>query len=113
MKSGKGSWRWKRTREAPTTSTSLTRSLRTLPCRDRWRRSEEHTSELQSPYDLVCRLLLEKKKLPTWSLRLVIALLLIGFPLALLLAWAYYVMHPGIQATVSVHAPHLGINIII
>src|SRR5437867_5759951 len=24
-------------------------------------RSEEHTSELQSPYDLVCRLLLEKK----------------------------------------------------
>src|SRR5207248_9451809 len=27
-------------------------------------RSEEHTSELQSPYDLVCRLLLEKKKGP-------------------------------------------------
>src|SRR5437867_8224763 len=26
-------------------------------------RSEEHTSELQSPYDLVCRLLLEKKKI--------------------------------------------------
>src|SRR5690348_17646778 len=25
-------------------------------------RSEEHTSELQSPVDLVCRLLLEKKK---------------------------------------------------
>src|SRR5207248_9396173 len=25
-------------------------------------RSEEYTSELQSPYDLVCRLLLEKKK---------------------------------------------------
>src|SRR5207248_11659905 len=24
-------------------------------------RSEEHTSELQSPYDVVCRLLLEKK----------------------------------------------------
>src|SRR5207248_8864483 len=29
------------------------------------RRSEEHTSELQSPYDLVCRLLLEKKKKKT------------------------------------------------
>src|SRR5438094_4200883 len=30
----------------------------------RWSlRSEEHTSELQLPYDLVCRLLLEKKKL--------------------------------------------------
>src|SRR6266581_7803132 len=29
------------------------------PCR---KRSEEHTSELQSPVHLVCRLLLEKKK---------------------------------------------------
>src|SRR5207244_12995909 len=29
---------------------------------DRIRRSEEHTSELQSPDHLVCRLLLEKKK---------------------------------------------------
>src|SRR5690348_17740447 len=29
------------------------------PCQ---RRSEEHTSELQSPVHLVCRLLLEKKK---------------------------------------------------
>src|SRR6266496_3621360 len=28
-------------------------------------RSEEHTSELQSRRDLVCRLLLEKKKIPT------------------------------------------------
>src|SRR5256885_12023386 len=27
-------------------------------------RSEEHTSELQSPCNLVCRLLLEKKKTP-------------------------------------------------
>src|SRR2546426_2240663 len=29
---------------------------------DAERRSEEHTSELQSPCNLVCRLLLEKKK---------------------------------------------------
>src|SRR5256885_7296189 len=29
---------------------------------DIWPRSEEHTSELQSPCNLVCRLLLEKKK---------------------------------------------------
>src|SRR5256885_11730044 len=29
---------------------------------DPLRRSEEHTSELQSPCNLVCRLLLEKKK---------------------------------------------------
>src|SRR2546426_9357261 len=28
-------------------------------------RSEEHTSELQSPCNLVCRLLLEKKKIPS------------------------------------------------
>src|SRR5690348_17891075 len=34
-------------------------------CRDvhSSRRSEEHTSELQSPVHLVCRLLLEKKKI--------------------------------------------------
>src|SRR5438477_9868441 len=29
-------------------------------------RSEEHTSELQSHVNLVCRLLLEKKKSPRW-----------------------------------------------
>src|SRR5205807_8410817 len=29
---------------------------------DEYERSEEHTSELQSPCNLVCRLLLEKKK---------------------------------------------------
>src|SRR2546426_9325997 len=32
---------------------------------DRQHRSEEHTSELQSPCNLVCRLLLEKKKKST------------------------------------------------
>src|SRR5256885_12944332 len=31
------------------------------------RRSEEHTSELQSPCNLVCRLLLEKKKINTYA----------------------------------------------
>src|SRR5438876_3454924 len=36
------------------------RQRRGVP-RSRWR-SEEHTSELQSPVHLVCRLLLEKKK---------------------------------------------------
>src|SRR5471032_3506031 len=30
-------------------------------------RSEEHTSELQSHHDLVCRLLLETKKKQTWK----------------------------------------------
>src|SRR5256885_4669329 len=32
-------------------------------------RSEEHTSELQSPCNLVCRLLLEKKKIKTVDMR--------------------------------------------
>src|SRR3989454_6976043 len=31
-------------------------------CTSPYKRSEEHTSELQSPCNLVCRLLLEKKK---------------------------------------------------
>src|SRR6267154_3010876 len=34
-------------------------------------RSEEHTSELQSPVHLVCRLLLEKKKTAAMSILLV------------------------------------------
>src|SRR5205807_5422551 len=38
----------------------VTRRFRKVPLRKR--RSEEHTSELQSPCNLVCRLLLEKKK---------------------------------------------------
>src|SRR5256885_4840976 len=35
---------------------------RGIPLRQSPLRSEEHTSELQSPCNLVCRLLLEKKK---------------------------------------------------
>src|SRR2546426_8022484 len=34
-----------------------------VPAFVRYSRSEEHTSELQSPCNLVCRLLLEKKKM--------------------------------------------------
>src|SRR6266536_6556257 len=37
-------------------------AARRRPGRRRTARSEEHTSELQSRVDLVCRLLLEKKK---------------------------------------------------
>src|SRR2546426_1960930 len=37
---------------------------------DRQFRSEEHTSELQSPCNLVCRLLLEKKKKTTKTMTL-------------------------------------------
>src|SRR5688500_19890868 len=35
-------------------------------------RSEEHTSELQSPCNLVCRLLLEKKKMGSMCMSIVI-----------------------------------------
>src|SRR5690606_40280706 len=40
---------------------ALRNRLTSSMCRDR-KRSEEHTSELQSRENLVCRLLLEKKK---------------------------------------------------
>ena len=38
-------------------------------------------------------------ELPAWSLRLVIVLLLVGFPIALILAWAFDITPTGIQAT--------------
>ena len=38
-------------------------------------------------------------ELPNWSLRLVIALLLFGFPIAVILAWAYDITAKGIQIT--------------
>src|SRR2546422_7730250 len=61
-------------RSAPSCPRMIGRSSGNLPtpsttCRSLWqtpvaavRRSEEHTSELQSRLHLVCRLLLEKKK---------------------------------------------------
>ena len=44
-------------------------------------------------------------ELPNWALRLVIVLLLIGFPIALILAWAFDVTAQGIRTTPSVAAP--------
>src|SRR5436190_6907074 len=44
-------------------------------------------------------------ELPNWTLRLVVALLLIGFPIALILSWAYDLTAEGIQATPSVSVP--------
>src|SRR3989475_8273865 len=38
-------------------------------------------------------------ELPNWAFRLVVVLLLIGFPIALILAWAYDVTPQGIRAT--------------
>src|SRR5690348_17419097 len=45
---------WRDTSRCPSSAISSIESA--------WCRSEEHTSELQSPVHLVCRLLLEKKK---------------------------------------------------
>src|SRR5438067_5396976 len=53
-----GSRRWPREENARRHSSRLRGCLRAPT----WCRSEEHTSELQSRFDLVCRLLLEKKK---------------------------------------------------
>src|SRR5437762_14328951 len=53
-------------------------------------------------------------ELPNWALRLVIVLLLIGFPIALILAWAFDLTAQGIKAAPAVAAPrsHLRRNII-
>src|SRR5438034_10730480 len=42
-------------------------------------------------------------ELPNWTLRLVVVLLLVGFPIALILAWAYDVTPQGIRITPGVH----------
>src|SRR5260370_11517149 len=67
FRSTEGSWR-------PTSTTDFTPSIsietawRPAPVQTQWTignrlgRSEEHTSELQSHLNIVCRLLLEKKK---------------------------------------------------
>src|SRR5688500_19693897 len=48
--------------ESRASAQQLVETLSRLPDAPQTRRSEEHTSELQSPCNLVCRLLLEKKK---------------------------------------------------
>src|SRR5450432_1422180 len=53
-------------------------------------------------------------ELPNWTLRLVVVLLLIGFPIALILAWAYDITRQGIRATEkTVAETHLRRNMII
>src|SRR5438046_10022778 len=50
--------------------------------------------------------------LPNWTLRLVVVFLLIGFPIALILAWAYDVTPQGIQVTNAPPGAHRRRNII-
>src|ERR1700686_3247606 len=53
-------------------------------------------------------------ELPTWTFRLVVVLLLIGFPIALMLGWAFDGTPEGIQATPKTAAEtHLRRNMII
>src|SRR5215813_7164905 len=52
-------------------------------------------------------------ELPNWTLRLVVVLLLVGFPVALILAWAYDVTPQGIQATPKVPGSHRRRNIVL
>src|SRR6059058_3026263 len=51
-------------------------------------------------------------ELPNWTLRFVVVLLLIGFPIALILAWAYDVTPHGIQATPAPPGTHRRRNIV-
>jgi TolB-like protein/Flp pilus assembly protein TadD len=44
-------------------------------------------------------------ELPNWALRLVIVLLLMGFPIALILAWAYDITAQGVRATPTPAVP--------
>jgi TolB-like protein/Flp pilus assembly protein TadD len=44
-------------------------------------------------------------ELPGWAFRLVVVLLLVGFPIALILAWAYDVTPQGIRATPTPRTP--------
>ena len=44
-------------------------------------------------------------ELPNWMLRLVIVLFLLGFPIALMLAWAYDITPQGVRATPMIAVP--------
>ena len=44
-------------------------------------------------------------ELPNWTFRLVVVLLLMGFPIALILGWAYDVTPQGIRATPASAVP--------
>src|SRR6266478_6001604 len=53
-------------------------------------------------------------ELPNWTFRLLVTLLLIGFPIALILAWAFDVTPEGIRATKATAAEtHLRRNMIV
>jgi len=52
-------------------------------------------------------------ELPNSAFRLVVVLLLIGFPISLILSWAYDVTPQGIRVTPKVPGAHLRRNLIV
>src|SRR5262247_1959230 len=52
-------------------------------------------------------------ELPNWSLRLVIVFLLIGFPIAVILAWAYDITPQGIKGTPRLPGAHSRRNLVL
>jgi TolB-like protein/Tfp pilus assembly protein PilF len=52
-------------------------------------------------------------ELPNWMLRLLVVLLLVGFPIALTLGWAFDVTPQGIQATPKIPGRHRRRNIVL
>src|SRR2546430_9213821 len=66
-------------------------------------RSEEHTSELQSQSNLVCRLLLEKTKEDTYPRFVLLAHLLFAFPSLLLSVFAQPLLAPSSNVTAFLH----------
>src|SRR2546426_2138039 len=72
-----------------TSSTKYGKLIIRFASSQRATRSEEHTSELQSPCNLVCRLLLEKKKQANDS-----GACRLSTPLWRLLPYSRHVLHP-------------------
>src|ERR1022692_4279121 len=73
-------------------------------------RSEEHTSELQSPCNLVCRLLLEKKKIHPTSKQFHFARGPVDPPRDFLFPWPAPSRLPTTAGTEARHIPPNGAN---
>src|SRR6476660_9310934 len=59
----------------------------------------------------ICSAVFPAWELPNWAFRLVVVFLLIGFPISLILAWAYDLTPQGIRAT-SAPGPHRRRNLV-
>src|SRR5256885_7825796 len=90
-----------------TCGASSSRSMRPTS-RKRWR-SEEHTSELQSPCNLVCRLLLEKKKNTKNTLFTPeVQDLPQKYLLTIHIHWSLYALYASVKVTLQTHTVLIG-----